>query len=98
MSSLAGRPRRIDLSLTLSAIVDTTSEVVPEAYRLAGDLIAQQRGDGLWDGDAWLRVTRNDCAAPWHRPLDGGTLYCDEGIVTSATAIRVLGRLGQRMR
>lgn len=40
--------------------------------------------DGLWEGSAWLRVTRDDCAEPWQRPFDSGNLYCDDGVLMSA--------------
>jgi hypothetical protein len=55
-------------------------------------LLNWQSRHGSWAGSANLRVTDDSCYAPWDEP--SGTYYADErGLLTTATAIRVLSRL-----
>lgn len=86
-----------DRSLLLTALLHTTARIPRAAHRLANDLLASRGDDGLWEGSAWLRVTRDDCAEPWERPFDSGNLYCDDGVLTSATAVRALSEFARRL-
>ncbi len=59
---------------------------------LAEELTRRQLQNGGWRGGDNLRVTDPKCYAPWEHPV--GKLYRDDrGLLTTATAVRALGRL-----
>lgn len=60
-------------------------------------LIAAQRPDGSWEGEAALRVTRRDCDAPW-RHADGGPTFADpKHLFTTVTVVAALSKAHHRL-
>jgi hypothetical protein len=55
-------------------------------------LLSWQEGDGRWRGAANLRVTEQQCYAPWDSPE--GICYEDhKSVITTATIARILSRI-----
>lgn len=83
----------VESALDLALVVGIAGLIRHRALgELTKLLLSSQCEDGRWDGGPNLRVTSPTCWQPWRVPR--GTLYVDEeGLITTATAIRVLGEI-----
>lgn len=78
-----------DLDLILATGIATLLEI-SVANHLVELVCRRQARDGHWAGGPNLRVTDPICFEPWLRP--DGRLYTDlHGLITTATAVKVLG-------
>lgn len=85
----------IDNPFDLGCYIGIESLRDPSDYRIGGHLrtlLNWQQGDGRWRCAANLRVTEQQCYAPWDRPE--GAYYEDQkSVLTTATIARVLSRI-----